>query len=1279
MAEALRRTALVVAMVVGATTIAGIAWREGERQLHERGEPAVDAEVSGTVMHEFLLWPGWRLEQIADAARRAARADRGRLLAIANDEAAAERLGVPPPAPSLEGHLAPGRYRVREGVSEKVLVDALAARFRAQWSTKLRRGAKRLDLTPGEIVTLASIVEREAARSSEMPTIAGVFLRRLRSGMPLQSDATVLYAVDTARGVGGDASLYWRRRLERSDLRVRSPYNTYLHKGLPPGPIAAPSTEALRAVLRAAPSPYLYFVAKGNGAHAFARTLREHERNVSRYHPDLAGRSSPPREHVPVQGVHLSAKSWAHRPTRALILRLISEGRVNAVELDLKEEDGRIGFDSKQPFARSIGAVKGAYSLKDAVRLLHARGVRVIGRICVFGDPLYARAAWKRGRRDEVMQTPDGRRYVETGEFTNYAHPKVWRYNIDLATEAARAGVDEILYDYVRRPAGPIESMVAPGLDGPPETAIVEFLARSRKALRRYGVAQGASVFGIAARRPHDVAQDIPAMARVVDYLAPMLYPSLWARGEFGLADPEDEPFQIVSRSLEYFEAVIAGTGAQLLPWLQDYSAARAYGSEEVGAQIDAARLARTRGWLLWNVKGVYTLSALKRVLPRPLRGHGLPQSTRQWELRGRLELWTTGLGARVGIAVKDVRTGETVSLRGDEIFPVRGVEALSGAQPIDPASTTLRARAEHTARASRSTSGRDPTRRGSSRPRRLLRTAAQPGGRTWTTPLELARLLERTERGRGARPTTGLHTVNGGPATSAAHRTWNGDGSSTFGVFEAAGRRVAVVVLTEPSGAAYDASRRLVQQIVRYLDDYDLQRAEGARQRSPFCSSNPFRATRDGPLAGKTIILDPGHGGRDSGARFVFGDGVRLKESHVVLEVALRMTRLLQRYGATVELTRCRDAYVPLHWRADFANRRESADLFVSIHVNGSLDKQTNATEAYYASPSTERVARYLFGTYTTLGLWGTLNASRRLEKGGVHPREFVVLRETRVPSVLTESVYLTNPQEAAALRWSRRGRASRFSEIVRGHVRGILNYFAHPGPVRPAAVPRALRARPSARETARFASLDAVVARLTALGYATPRRSSPWRNDASPSGRGSGSFGFPFGASVRRGRPYETLASDLTDAVYAFQKVQGLPRTGVVDADTRAALRFPHVPAARHASPSNRLEVDKTRQVLYVIRDRRIRKILPISTAAAGVDFTPEGRFSIYRKRRGFDPSPLGTLFQPLYFVGPYAIHGSPSVPPYPASHGCVRVPMWAARELYRASPFGETVYVY
>jgi peptidoglycan hydrolase-like protein with peptidoglycan-binding domain len=152
-----------------------------------------------------------------------------------------------------------------------------------------------------------------------------------------------------------------------------------------------------------------------------------------------------------------------------------------------------------------------------------------------------------------------------------------------------------------------------------------------------------------------------------------------------------------------------------------------------------------------------------------------------------------------------------------------------------------------------------------------------------------------------------------------------------------------------------------------------------------------------------------------------------------------------------------------------------------------------------------------------------------------------------------------------------------------------------------------------------------------------------------------------------------------DLLDAVYAFEKVQGLPRTGTVDAAFWEQLANPRLPTPRYAAPASHIEIDKTRQVLYVVRSSRVALIVPVSTAGIPGRFTPTGRFAIYRKVLGFDPSPLGTLFDPMYFTDGYAIHGNPSVPPYPASHGCVRVPMWLAPYLYATNPTGEIVYVY
>jgi lipoprotein-anchoring transpeptidase ErfK/SrfK len=147
----------------------------------------------------------------------------------------------------------------------------------------------------------------------------------------------------------------------------------------------------------------------------------------------------------------------------------------------------------------------------------------------------------------------------------------------------------------------------------------------------------------------------------------------------------------------------------------------------------------------------------------------------------------------------------------------------------------------------------------------------------------------------------------------------------------------------------------------------------------------------------------------------------------------------------------------------------------------------------------------------------------------------------------------------------------------------------------------------------------------------------------------------------------------------VYAFQKVQGLERTGVVDPAFWARTENPRLPTPRYRSPANHIEVDKTRQVLYIVRDGQVSLISPVSTAGISGYYTPEGVFSIYRKVSGWDTSPLGFLYDSMYFTGGYAIHGNPSVPPYPASHGCVRVPMWLIPRLFETEPYGEQVYVY
>jgi L,D-transpeptidase catalytic domain/Putative peptidoglycan binding domain len=156
-------------------------------------------------------------------------------------------------------------------------------------------------------------------------------------------------------------------------------------------------------------------------------------------------------------------------------------------------------------------------------------------------------------------------------------------------------------------------------------------------------------------------------------------------------------------------------------------------------------------------------------------------------------------------------------------------------------------------------------------------------------------------------------------------------------------------------------------------------------------------------------------------------------------------------------------------------------------------------------------------------------------------------------------------------------------------------------------------------------------------------------------------------------------TFDDEFQQSVYAFQKVQGLERTGAVDAGFWARLDEPRIPQPRYRQPASHIEIDKTHQVLYIVRGGQIALISPVSTAGIAGYYTPEGRFAIYRKVVGYDPSPLGVLLDPMYFYGGYAIHGNPSVPPYPASHGCVRVPNFVIYRLFSSEPYGETVYVY
>ncbi len=259
------------------------ALRRLQAGLYRFGEPLTPNEVAarlaaGEVSRNWVTLPEGL--DVRDTSARLAGAGMGDAAALEaafrNPELAASLIGdLDPDARDLEGYLFPNTYDVPPGARPEEIAGMLVGRLRDAWEGERGDRAAALGTSLREAATLASIIEKETGAAGERSLISGVFHNRLDRGMRLQTDPTVLFAMRAGGDFGND--------IRRRDLGLDSPYNTYRHAGLPPGPIASFGLAALDAALEPEETPFLYFVSRNDGTHQFSRTLREHNRAVQRF------------------------------------------------------------------------------------------------------------------------------------------------------------------------------------------------------------------------------------------------------------------------------------------------------------------------------------------------------------------------------------------------------------------------------------------------------------------------------------------------------------------------------------------------------------------------------------------------------------------------------------------------------------------------------------------------------------------------------------------------------------------------------------------------------------------------------------------------------------------------------------------------------------------------------------------------------------------------------------------------------------------------------------
>lgn len=328
-----------------------------------------------------------------------------------------------------------------------------------------------------------------------------------------------------------------------------------------------------------------------------------------------------------VKGIYMTGNTVANTERFNKLIELVNTTELNAVVIDVKDDTGLMTYSSSLPEVKFTGANKNA-RIKDinaVMKILKENNIYAIARIVTFKD----RTAGDKYANLAVKNTSGGIWRDRHGmSWLNPYNKDSWNYIVDIAEEAAAKGFNEVQFDYVRFPTDGNTKIIDYGGSAAGKSkaeAIAEFLSYGRDRLSKKGVVVSADVFGLVTTATDDmrIGQHLESIARSVDVICPMVYPSHYGKGSYGVAEPDFEPYKIVNRSMtiaqERIDAIRdVNRKAVLRPWLQDFTATylkkyKRYGPAEVRAQIDATYDAGAEEWLLWNAGNYFTAGALDK------------------------------------------------------------------------------------------------------------------------------------------------------------------------------------------------------------------------------------------------------------------------------------------------------------------------------------------------------------------------------------------------------------------------------------------------------------------------------------------------------------------------------------------------------------------------------------------------------------------------------------------------------------------------------------------